>query len=171
MDVSKQVSPKKRRTNGTKTSDGNFNGMSVFGSQTKRSGVLVMLLVNVLVERSNVQSTMEPVMPGVFHEEKGGNLDQKVLQGWEVCGNVDIEIVANGLEGKDGNSFDNNMRYDDIEDTFQLFSLSYRFVLNLVFTQQVGGVQNVPRKASAKVNEFVNKKEEQASGKEVIIHP
>lgn len=52
--VTKVVGPQKRTANGTETSNSNFNGMRVLGGQSKRCGVLMVLLMNVLVKRAIV---------------------------------------------------------------------------------------------------------------------
>lgn len=63
VDIAKEVRPEKWRADSAETGDGNLDRVGVFSSEAKGCSVLVMLLVNVLVERANVKSAVEPVVP------------------------------------------------------------------------------------------------------------
>lgn len=54
--------------------DQNFKRMGIFGGDTNRSRELVVELVNVLVQRTIVQSPVSPVMESVFKDEEKGDL-------------------------------------------------------------------------------------------------
>lgn len=58
-----------RRTNDTHAEEHSLNRRSVLGGQTKWSRIGVVHLVNSLIKRSVVQSSMEPVVPGILHDE------------------------------------------------------------------------------------------------------
>lgn len=53
-----EPAPEKRSDNCSRTENHDFEGMGVFRSQTKRRGVFVVELVNVLVEQGCVEELM-----------------------------------------------------------------------------------------------------------------
>lgn len=60
-----------------------FDRRCVLGSETKRSRVLVVDLMDVLVEEAEVKETVHPVMPCILQDEENGDLDTNRLPGRE----------------------------------------------------------------------------------------
>lgn len=75
-----------------------LNRRSVLGCETERSGIRVVQLVDVLVERSVVQAAMEPVVPGILEDEANGNLKSHLPQRRERNAVVEAEVGGNGVE-------------------------------------------------------------------------
>lgn len=71
-----------------------FDGRSVFGGESKRRRVLVVNLMDVLVEETEVKETMHPVMPCIFQDEEDGDLDTDCLPGGER--NASIHTARDG---------------------------------------------------------------------------
>lgn len=74
VEVVSECAPKDRRANGAETEDHNLNRGSVLGGETKGSRVEMVLLVDVLIERTVMHQTMVPVVPGILHAEEESNL-------------------------------------------------------------------------------------------------
>lgn len=72
--VSGESTPEDGATDGTKAQEHHFNRRRVFGSQTERSGVLVMNLMDSLVEGAPVKSAVQEVVPSILHDEENCNL-------------------------------------------------------------------------------------------------
>lgn len=172
MDIAKQVGKQQGASDGTETSNGNLNGVGVLGSETKGSGVLVMLLVDVLVKRTVVEGTVEPVVPGILHEKEDGDLGSKGLESREVGRNVNVQEVANGLEAKDGHGLDKGVGNQDVLEALKLVvGAGDLGVLDLVLSKEGDAIQKEPGGRAAKVDELMDNQEQEASGEEVVVHP
>lgn len=62
----------------TKTKNGSFQRMSVLCSNTKRSRIFMMNLVNLLIKRRPVHQSMYSVVKSVFKNEENGDLGPDV---------------------------------------------------------------------------------------------
>lgn len=74
VQVGSEQTVEKGSTDGAHTEDQDFQWVSVLGGQTKGSRIFVVHLVNVLVERSIVESSVGKVVPSIFKNEKEGDL-------------------------------------------------------------------------------------------------
>jgi hypothetical protein len=74
MQITGESTPKNGTPDGPKAQDHDLNRRSILSGQTEGSRVLVVDLVNGLVERTPVKSTVGEVMPGILHDEEDGNL-------------------------------------------------------------------------------------------------
>ena len=135
--LTKDVSVKQRATNGTHASHGNLNRVCVLSCQTKGSSVLVMLLVNVLVQRTVMKGSVEPVVPSILHEEKRRDLQRKVLERGKVGRNVNVKKGANRLEGKDGHGLNKRVGNQHVLETLHLLGCAGDLgLLDLVFAEK-----------------------------------
>lgn len=110
MQVLCEVAPHDRNTNSTEPQEHHLNRVCVFCSQAKWSSVSVMLLVDVFVEVTVVQASVEPVMPGVLQKEEDSHLQRNGLPRWEwdLKGNADL--LADWMEEPDREGLDQEMR-------------------------------------------------------------
>lgn len=67
--------PENGRADSAEAKDHDFDRGSVFCGKTEGCRILVVNLVDVLVERTPVQSTVRPVVPGVLEDEEDGDLE------------------------------------------------------------------------------------------------
>lgn len=79
MEVSSESTPDDWDTDGSETKSHNFNRRGEFSGDSKWGGVLVVEFVNTTVERTPVESTMEPIMPGILADEEDGDLVSNCL--------------------------------------------------------------------------------------------
>ncbi len=68
---------------GSNSEHENFDRVSVFSGETEWGGELVVDLMDVLVEGTVVEETVEPVVPSILHDEEDGKLHGHGLPGWE----------------------------------------------------------------------------------------
>lgn len=170
--VAEKVGPEQRAADSAQTSNSDLDRVGVLGGQAKGRGVAVVLLVNVLVQGANVQSAVEPVVPGILHEKEGGNLHAKGRQGRKVGRNVNVKKLANGLEGKDGHGLDKGVGHQDVAQALELLGVAGVLgILDLVLLKVGDAVQNVPWQAAAKVHKLVDHKKQEAGRQKVVVHP
>jgi hypothetical protein len=74
VELTRQRAPQGWAANSAESKHHDFNGGSVFGSKTKRSTILMVDLMNHLVQARSMQSSVRPVMPGIFEDEEYSNL-------------------------------------------------------------------------------------------------
>lgn len=98
-------------------------------------------------------------------------MNQKVLESREVCRVVDADQVADGLEAKDGDGFDDKVGDQDIRKTLELLSVGDFLLLDLVLFENLGAVKNVPGQTAAKVHDLVDNEKKKASGEKVAANP
>lgn len=110
MQATSQHTPNDGNTNGTETKKHHLNWMGVFGSQTKWRSIPVVLLVNIFVENSVMQPTMEPVVPCVLQHEKYRQLETDGGPRGEGNLEADSQLLAHGVEKPTRKSFHQKMR-------------------------------------------------------------
>ena len=74
MQVTGESTPEDWAADGPEAQNHHFNGGSIFGGQTKWCGILMVDFVNSLVEWTPMKSSVDKIVPSVFHHEKYGNL-------------------------------------------------------------------------------------------------
>lgn len=172
VQVMGEVTPNQWQTNGTHSQKGNLDWVSILSSETERSGVSVMLLVNVLVENTVVQAPVEPVMPSVFQNEENSQLGQNLGPGWEWNIESHTDLGTDGVEKPNRQYLDHEMRHEHGLHTFPLLRVAGELcVLNLVLSEVWDLVDDVPWQTTAKVHDLVHHEEEETGGNDVIVHP
>lgn len=85
--------------------------------------------MNLLVQKRSVEGSVKPVMPGIFKNEKDGNLVSHGLPGWkrDACGHA--EKVSSWVEEPDLRKFDGEVGEEDEFGALPLFGWSRYFVL------------------------------------------
>lgn len=88
-------------------------------------------LVNVLVEKSPVESTMRPVVPGVLHDEENGNLECHLGPCREGNTGVHAEVFAHGVEEPDLRKLDSEVGEENHLGTSPLLFSGWDFLLQI----------------------------------------
>lgn len=83
MQVTSDSTPEDRAADGPEAENHHFNRGSIFSSQTKRCGILMVDFVNGFVEWTPMKSSMEEIVPSVLHHEENRNLICHGPGGWE----------------------------------------------------------------------------------------
>jgi hypothetical protein len=103
--------PKNRATDGSEAQNHDLDWRRVFSSETERSRVLVVDLVDLLVQEWDaVHRAMRPVMPGVLQNEENCNLESHLVDAREGDRGLEAEVLAHGVEQPDLGKFDREMR-------------------------------------------------------------
>ena len=145
-----------RSADGTSSENEDFERMSVLSGETKGRREFVMLLVDVLVEWTPMQSSMHPVVIHVFKEEEETNLPRHrspVREGHRVGGKS--EVLAKRVEGPNLRQLDCEMSQENVLCALPLLSRCGNSVfLDLVFAHRWHRVDDDPGNGSAKVDDF-----------------
>lgn len=95
-----------RTANGTEAENQNLKWVRILSGQTERRRVLVVHLVNVLVQRTPVHQTVDPVVEGVLKHEKERNLPGHLVPAGERnLMSRQAKVFANGVEAPDLRKF------------------------------------------------------------------
>lgn len=107
VQVTREVAKKERTADRAHTQYKHLEWVRVLSSQTERRTVLVMELVNVLVQRTPMHGTVNPVMEHVLKHEEDENLPGHLPHAWEwhlMCSHS--KVLANRVETPNLGQFD-----------------------------------------------------------------
>lgn len=113
MQITSNSTPKDGGSDCAETQNHNFNGRSVFGSEAKRSRILVMDLVDVLVEEAEVHRAMSPIVPSILEHEEDRNLESHLVDARERHRGAEAKKLAHGVEEPDLRELDCEVREED----------------------------------------------------------
>jgi hypothetical protein len=105
--------PQNGRSYGSETKSHDFDGRGVFGGESEGRRVLVVNLVHVLVQRAPVEGTVEPVVPGILHDEEDGDLVGHLGPGGEGNAGLHAKVHAHGVEQPDLGELDSEVTEQD----------------------------------------------------------
>lgn len=160
------------RSDDTDTEETSLNGRSVLSSQTERSRVKVVHLVDASVERAVVKSAVEPVVPGVFHDEEESNLPSHGEDRGERDAVVHAEVGGNGVEEPDLRQFGGEVADEDDGGAIPLLLQGGDLlVLNLVLVEVRDLVHDHERNAAAEVDDLVHEEAEETGRQSIVVHP
>lgn len=169
MEVMGKHDPRDWNTNCSEPKEGHFHGVGILSSQSKRSCIAMVLLVDVLVEYTMMQPPVEGVMPCILQNEEHGKMQCHGDQGREWDTVLDPELIADRVEEPDGESLNEEVRSEHGFQTFPLFLIRREFRrLNLELAEVWDAVNDVPGQRTSKVHQFMQGEEQEASGKDVI---
>lgn len=172
VQVSSQHNPGDGDTNGANSEKSNFNRVGVLCSEAKGSSVSVVLLVDVLVEGSVVQASVEPVVPGILKNKKQGQVSTNLQPGGERNADFDSGVFANGVEAPDGDGLDQEVGHEHRLHAVPLLSKGGDLgLLDLVLSEVGDLIKDSPRHTSAKVENLVEQEDENATGDQIIAKP
>lgn len=172
MQIASEVTPNQWQTNSSHSQKGNLYWMSVLSGETKRSSVSVMLFMDIFVENTIVQTSMEPVVPCIFHYEENTQVQENLRNGWEWDGEAHTDLGTDWMKEPDRQSLDHEMRNNNRFHTFPLFRVAWDLgVLNLILLEVRDTIDDEPGQTTAKVHDLVHEEEKESSSKNVIVHP
>lgn len=122
MQVASQRDPENRATDSSNGEQHNLDRRSVFSSEAEWRRICVMQLVDVLVKWAIVQSAVEPVVPGILHDEEHSDLVGHLEQRREGHAIVHTEISSDRVKKPDLGQFDGNVANEDEGGAVELFS-------------------------------------------------
>jgi hypothetical protein len=94
--------PNNGAADSSETQDHDFDRRRVFSSNAEGSGILVVDLVDVLVQKgAGVHGAMRPVMPRILEDEEDGNLVGHCVDAGEWDGGRKAEVLAHWVEEPD----------------------------------------------------------------------
>lgn len=160
------------RSDDTDSKQTRLNGRGVLSSQAERSRVQVVHLVDAPVQRAVVKSAVEPVVPGVLHDEEEGNLPSHGEDRGEWNAVVHAEVGGNGVEEPDLRQFGGEVADEDDGGAIPLlFQGGDLLVLNLVLVEVGDLVHDHEGKAAAEVDDLVHEEAHETGRQSVIVHP
>lgn len=171
MQVLREINPENWHAHGPHAQQSDLDWMGIFGGDTEWSRISVVLLMNDLVEGAVMQSTVHPVVPGVFHHEENGNVfgNRGPMREWDT--DLNTKVAANGVESPNGDSFNQKVRQkNSLEALPLLLEIGLLVVLNLVLSEVGDGVNDEPGQTSAKIQDLVENEDQQARGHNIICH-
>lgn len=128
-------------------------------------------LVDILVQRTPMHSTMSPIMPCIFDNKENGNLHGHLGPAWERYTELHSEVSCHWVEEPDLWEFDGEMREENEFRTCPLFGDGRDLgALDLVFVKVSDLSNDNPGEGSSEVDGFVHYKGEDAGGKRVVLH-
>jgi hypothetical protein len=102
VEVGSEEAVEERSADSTGTKDENLERVGVFSSETERSAVLVVHLVDVLVEGTVVECSVSKVMPGILEDKEEGDLGDDGSPGWEGNGvGSETKVFGHRVEAPD----------------------------------------------------------------------
>jgi hypothetical protein len=113
--------PDDGNSNNAKAEEHSLDRGRVLGSEAKGSAVRVVKLVDILVQRSVVQRAVEPVMPGIFKDEEGSNLESHGRKLGERDAEVHAEVGGDGVEQPDLGKLNGAVAQEDKDRAIPLF--------------------------------------------------
>lgn len=135
--------------------------MRILSSHAKWCCITVMLLVNILVEDSMMQASVQPVVPCVLHNKEDGQLKQDLLERRKGEVERHANLGTQRVEKPNRECFDHEVRDQNRLETLPLFFVARDFiVLNLELLEIWYPVNDGPRQAPAEIHDLVCQKEE-----------
>lgn len=128
--VASQGDPENRTTNSSNGKQHNLDGGGVFRSEAERRRVRVVQLVDVLVEWAVVQGAVEPVVPGVLHDEENSDLVGHLEPRRERYSVVHTEEGSNRVEEPNLGKLNSDMADENEGGAVELFSPRRDFLLS-----------------------------------------
>lgn len=130
-----------------------------------------MHLVNSLVERAVVKSSVEPVVPGILHDEEDGNLDSHLKGRGERHSVIHTKVSGNGVENPNLRKFGSEVADEDNGGAIPLFLEGRNLLaLNLVFLEVRDLVHNHKGNASAEVDKLMHDETQDAGREGIVLH-
>lgn len=132
----------------------------------------MVLLVNILVENTVMQASVEPVVPGVLSDEEQGQVKSDFPPRRERSRERDTNLLTQRVEKPDGKGLDQEVRNQHRLEALQLLlvagDLSF---LDLVLVEVRNAVDDGPGQTATKIHDFVHQEEKETRGEQVVVHP
>lgn len=159
------------RSDNAHTEKHSLDRRSVLGCKAERSGIGMVQLVDVLVERSVVQAAMEPVVPGILENEADGDLHSHLPQRRKRNAVVEAEVGGHGVEEPNLRKLSSEVADEDEERAVPLLLESWHLLaLDLVLAEVGDLIRDHEGDASAEVDDFVHDEAHDTGSEGVILH-
>lgn len=159
------------RSDDTDAEEHGLNGRGILGSEAEGSRVGVVHLVDGLVQGAVVQSAMEPVVPGVLHDEEDGDLVGHLVDGREGDAVLDAHVGGNGVEEPNLGELGGEVTDEDNSGAIPLLlERRHLLVLDLELLEVGDLVHDHEGQASAEVDDLVHDEADDASREGVVLH-
>jgi hypothetical protein len=159
-------------SNDTNSEESSFDRRSILSGETERSGVGVVHLVDGLVEGTVVQSTVEPIVPSIFHYEAEGDLESHLPYGRERHTVVHAQVCSDGVEEPDLREFGGEVADENNGGAVPLLLEGGNLLLldsELLEVRDV--VHQHEGNAATKVDNLVEDKTHDTGRESVVLHP
>lgn len=159
------------RSDSARTEQHSLDRRSVLSGQTKRSRVSVVHLVNGLVQGTVVKAAVEPVVPGILHDEHDGDLGGHLHDRREGNTVVHAKVGRNRVEEPNLRQLGSEMAEENEGGAVPLL-LEGRdlLLLNLVLVEVRDHAYDDKRNAAAKIDYFVHDKAHDTGREGVVLH-
>lgn len=191
VEVTDDRDPDDRNSNNSKAEEHSLDRGRILGSEAEGSAVRVVELVDVLIERSVVKRSVEPVMPGILEDEEDGDLESHGRQLGERDTIVHAEVGGDGVEQPDLGKLNRAVAQEDENRAIPLLLPGGQLllwgcqrskrervgggfatdILELVFVEVRDAVDNDPGEGPSEVDDLVHDESHDASGEDVVLHP
>lgn len=129
VEVVGEGDPNNRAADNTETEKHHLDRGGVLSGETEGGAVGVVHLVDGPVEGSVVQRAVEPVVPGVLHDEKDADLHGHLPEGRKGNAILKTKVDSDGMEEPDLGELDGAVLEEDEGGAFPLFSGGGNFLL------------------------------------------
>lgn len=148
-----------------------FDGRSILSSETERSGVGVMHLVNRLVERTVVQSSVEKVVPGILQNEANSNLNSHLPERRERNTILHAQVGSDGVEEPDLRKFGGKVADENDGGAIPLLLEGGHLLRLKLPLVEIGNlVHDHERNAATEVDELVHDEAHDSGSESIILH-
>lgn len=132
----------------------------------------MVLLVDVLVENTMVQTSVEPVVPSVLKNEENGQVHGDLPPRRERHLERNTDLLAHRVEKPDGESLHHEMGNQDRLKALPLLLVTRNLgLLDLVLVEVWDPVDDGPWQTTAKVHDLMHQEEKKTRGEKVIVDP
>jgi hypothetical protein len=156
----------------TNSEESCFDGRSVLSGETERSRVGVVHLVDGLVERTVMQSTVEPVVPSILHDEADSDLESHLPDRREGHTVVHTEVGGDRVEEPDLRKFGGEVADKNNGGAIPLLLKSRNLLLLNSELLEIGDVvHHHIGNTAAEVDELVEDETHDAGREGIVLHP
>ena len=113
VELTRERDPEDGGTDDANAEEHDLDGRSILCGQAERSAVRVVKLVDGLVQRSVVQDSVKPVVPGILHNEEDGDVHGYLPGGGEGDAILHSEVGRDGVEQPDLGELDGEVAQED----------------------------------------------------------
>lgn len=132
----------------------------------------MVLLVDVLVENTVVQASVEPVVPSVLKNEEDGQVHGDLPPRWERHLERNTDLLAHRVEEPDRESLHHEVGNQHRLEALPLLLVTRNLgLLDLVLVEVWDSVDDGPWQTTAKVHNLMHQEEEKTRGEKVVVDP
>lgn len=132
----------------------------------------MVLLVNVLVEDTVVQASVEPVVPSVLKDEEEGQVHGHLPPWRERHRERNANLLTQRMEKPDREGLHHEVGNQNRLEALPLLLVAWNLgLLDLVLVEVWNTVNNGPWQTTTKVHNLVHQEEEETSSEKIVVDP